>query len=101
MNFWLWRILLVWFLKNKNCLTKRIFILDVWYNKKEVLYLGRRLDWSKLLGELISSDVVAVIELVKNSYDADASIITITFDGTIEDVEVEPKIQKALKGRRL
>lgn len=46
--------------------------------------------------ELISSDVVAVIELVKNSYDADASIITITFDGTIEDVEVEPKKFKKL-----
>lgn len=31
--------------------------------------------------ELISSEIVAVIELVRNSYDADASRVTITFTG--------------------
>lgn len=33
--------------------------------------------------ELISNDVVAVIELVKNSYDADASSVRITFKGPL------------------
>src|SRR5688572_18564528 len=34
----------------------------------------------KLIGaELISDDVVAVTELVKNAYDADASVVTISF----------------------
>lgn len=38
----------------------------------------------KTIGEeLISDDKVALLELVKNSYDADASIITIKFSGTV------------------
>ena len=46
----------------------------------------------KTIGEdLISNDVVAVLELVKNSYDADASIITIKFSGK---VVVPPKGEK-------
>jgi len=43
----------------------------------------------KTIGEeLISSDIVAVLELVKNSYDADASIIEITFSGTVINEEI-------------
>ncbi len=34
--------------------------------------------------ELISSEVVAVIELVKNSYDAEAGYVSIRFDGKLE-----------------
>ena len=42
----------------------------------------------KTIGEdLISSDIVAIIELVKNSYDADAEIITIEFNGTARELE--------------
>jgi signal transduction histidine kinase len=38
----------------------------------------------KTIGEeLISSDIVALLELVKNSYDADASIIVIKFTGEV------------------
>lgn len=35
--------------------------------------------------DLISSDTVAVIELVKNAYDADASHVTVTFHGPLEE----------------
>jgi signal transduction histidine kinase len=42
----------------------------------------------KTIGEeLISSDVVAIIELVKNSYDADADVVYITFNGSVEEVK--------------
>lgn len=42
----------------------------------------------KTIGEeLISNDVVAIIELVKNSYDADADVVEIIFDGVIEEVK--------------
>ncbi|MDP2704565.1 MAG: ATP-binding protein [bacterium] len=34
--------------------------------------------------ELISNDYVAIIELVKNSYDADARVVDITFSGPLE-----------------
>lgn len=44
--------------------------------------------------ELISSDVVAVLELVKNSYDADASIIEIKFSGKVVEVEEGPNKRK-------
>ncbi|MFW0161466.1 ATP-binding protein [Actinomyces sp. SKVG-SVH-4(1)] len=37
--------------------------------------------------DLISSDKVAVIELVKNSYDADASVVLIRFHGPLEEAE--------------
>jgi signal transduction histidine kinase len=41
----------------------------------------------KTIGEeLISNDVVAIIELVKNSYDANASIIEIRFEGRVIEV---------------
>lgn len=40
----------------------------------------------KTIGEeLISSDVVAIVELVKNSYDADADVVEIQFDGIVEE----------------
>jgi len=49
----------------------------------------------KTIGEdLISNDVVAVLELVKNSYDADASIITIKFCGTVFIPAKDDKHQK-------
>lgn len=49
----------------------------------------------KTIGEdLISNDVVAVLELVKNSYDADASIITIKFSGSVFVPEKGDKKQK-------
>jgi signal transduction histidine kinase len=53
----------------------------------------------KTIGEeLISSDKVALIELVKNSYDADASIIVIEFKGKVETVKDGKKeIKKILK----
>lgn len=52
----------------------------------------------KTIGEeLISNDIVAVLELVKNSYDADASIIEINFAGKVEDVEISGKKKKVLR----
>ena len=49
----------------------------------------------KTIGEeLISSDIVAIIELVKNSYDADASIIVIKFEGSVEEREEGKKKKK-------
>jgi signal transduction histidine kinase len=48
----------------------------------------------KTIGEeLISNDVVAIIELVKNSYDANASIIEIKFEGRVIEV-IEGKRKK-------
>lgn len=46
--------------------------------------------------ELISNDVVAIIELVKNSYDADASIITIEFAGRVIEVEEGKRKKRVL-----
>lgn len=49
----------------------------------------------KTIGEeLISSDIVAVLELVKNSYDADASIIEIHFSGNVIEVEETKRKKK-------
>lgn len=49
----------------------------------------------KTIGEeLISSDIVAVLELVKNSYDADASIVKIKFSGKVIAVEQGSKMMK-------
>ncbi|MCK7554051.1 ATP-binding protein [Chitinophaga sedimenti] len=53
----------------------------------------------KTIGEeLISNDIVALLELVKNSYDADASIIVIEFDGTVVAEKVGKKeIRKIIR----
>lgn len=37
--------------------------------------------------ELVSSEIVAIIELVKNSYDADATRVLIQFQGEVEVTE--------------
>jgi signal transduction histidine kinase len=51
----------------------------------------------KTIGEeLISNDIVAIIELVKNSYDANASIITINFQGIVKEVKEGKKKKKVL-----
>ncbi len=47
--------------------------------------------------ELISSDIVAIVELIKNSYDADADIITIDFTGNILEIEIEKGRKKQTK----
>lgn len=42
----------------------------------------------KTIGEeLISNDIVAIIELVKNSYDADADVVEIIFNGQVEEIK--------------
>ena len=44
----------------------------------------------KLIGaELISDEVVAVTELVKNAHDADATVVTVRFIGTGEESRIE------------
>lgn len=49
----------------------------------------------KTIGEeLISNDNVAIIELVKNSYDAGSSIVDITFEGDVEEKEEGKKLRK-------
>lgn len=51
----------------------------------------------KTIGEeLISNDIVAIIELVKNSYDANSSIIEIKFEGRIINVKEGRKIKRVL-----
>jgi hypothetical protein len=51
----------------------------------------------KTIGEeLISNDIVAIIELVKNSYDANASIIVINFEGRVIDVKEGKKTKRVL-----
>ncbi|MBP3944543.1 ATP-binding protein [Sphingobacteriaceae bacterium WQ 2009] len=52
----------------------------------------------KTIGEeLISNDNVAVIELVKNSYDANSPIVDITFLGDVEEKQEGKNIKKYLK----
>ncbi len=54
----------------------------------------------KTIGEeLISNDVVAIIELVKNSYDANASIIEIKFQGEVVNILEGKKPKKVLIGK--
>ena len=51
----------------------------------------------KTIGEeLISNDIVAIIELVKNSYDANASVIEINFNGRVIEVTEGKKTKKVL-----
>jgi signal transduction histidine kinase len=53
----------------------------------------------KTIGEeLISSDIVALLELVKNSYDADATIIVIEFNGRVViEKDGKKEIKKIIK----
>jgi hypothetical protein len=52
----------------------------------------------KTIGEeLISNDNVAVIELVKNSYDSDSPIVDITFNGKIKEKEEGKKKKKYIE----
>jgi signal transduction histidine kinase len=53
----------------------------------------------KTIGEeLISSDIVALLELVKNSYDADATIIVIEFNGRVViEKDGKKEIKKLIK----
>ncbi|MDR0630684.1 MAG: ATP-binding protein [Holosporales bacterium] len=51
----------------------------------------------KTIGEeLISNDNVAVVELVKNSYDANSQIVEITFVGNVKERQEGKKIRKYL-----
>jgi signal transduction histidine kinase len=51
----------------------------------------------KTIGEeLISNDIVAIIELVKNSYDANASVIEISFQGRVIEVKEGKKTKRVL-----
>lgn len=52
----------------------------------------------KTIGEeLISNDIVAIIELVKNSYDANSPIVTVTFNGNVEIIKDGKKEIRVLK----
>jgi len=54
--------------------------------RRGVVKLRPRASIIKILGdELISDDAVALTELVKNSYDADATEVRVLFDGRIEE----------------
>lgn len=54
--------------------------------QKGISILRPRARIIKTIGEeLISNDIVAILELVKNSYDANASIITIKFIGDVTE----------------
>lgn len=49
----------------------------------------------KTIGEeLISNDSVAVIELVKNSYDAESPIVEITFNGNVKEKQEGKKLKR-------
>lgn len=67
--------------------------------QKDTSILRPRARIIKTIGEeLISDDKVALLELVKNSYDADASIITITISGRVViEKEGKSEIKKIIK----
>lgn len=54
-------------------------------NKGEFIFKPRARIIKTIGEELISNDNVAIIELVKNSYDADSPIVDITFSGKVEE----------------
>lgn len=65
--------------------------------QKDTSILRPRARIIKTIGEeLISNDIVAIIELVKNSYDANASIIVIKFEGRVIEVREGKKSKKVL-----
>lgn len=66
--------------------------------QKDTSILRPRARIIKTIGEeLISNDIVAIIELVKNSYDANASVISINFSGSIDEVVEGKNTKKVLK----
>lgn len=65
--------------------------------QKESAILRPRARIIKTIGEeLISNDIVAIIELVKNSYDANASIIIINFQGRVIQAPEGKKTKRVL-----
>jgi len=65
--------------------------------QKDTSILRPRARIIKTIGdELISNDIIAIIELVKNSYDANSSIIEIKFKGRVIDVVEGKKAKKVL-----
>ena len=65
--------------------------------QKDTSILRPRARIIKTIGEeLISNDIVAIIELVKNSYDANASVIEINFQGRVLDVKEGKKTKRVL-----
>lgn len=65
--------------------------------QKDTSILRPRARIIKTIGEeLISNDIVAIIELVKNSYDANASIISISFEGQVIEVTEGKKTKRVL-----
>lgn len=65
--------------------------------QKDTSILRPRARIIKTIGEeLISNDIVAIIELVKNSYDANASIIEICFQGRVIEEKVGKKKKRSL-----
>lgn len=65
--------------------------------QKDTSILRPRARLIKTIGEeLISNDIVAIIELVKNSYDANASVISINFHGRVIEVTEGKKTKKVL-----
>ncbi len=65
--------------------------------QKDTSILRPRARIIKTIGEeLISNDIVAIVELVKNSYDANASIIQINFQGNVIDVKEGKKTKQVL-----
>lgn len=66
-------------------------------NKKGDFIFRPKARLIKTIGEeLISSDNVAVVELVKNSYDANSPIVTITFLGNVKQKKQGRIIQNYL-----
>lgn len=66
-------------------------------NKGEFIFKPRARIIKTIGEELISNDNVAIIELVKNSYDADSPIVDITFLGNVEVKKEGKKINKYIK----
>jgi signal transduction histidine kinase len=65
--------------------------------QKDTLILRPRARIVKTIGEeLISNDIVAIIELVKNSYDANATSIEINFIGRVVNVLEGKRTKKVL-----
>jgi signal transduction histidine kinase len=65
--------------------------------QKDTSILRPRARIIKTIGEeLISNDIVAIIELVKNSYDANASVIEINFKGRVIEIKEGKKTKRVL-----